>query len=270
MSRTSAAPAVAALAALSTLPGCGGDQDARQADPFAAIEKKPAPDSRPAHAAPRWEHLATWTGDGPATKRLTIGKRAIQWRARWRCRSGDFEIAVSPPPLDRRPIARSECPESGRGVSIESGELGVAVRASGAWRVVIEQQVDTPLKEPPFAGMTRANLLVQGRFYEVDRPGSGTASLYRLPSGRLGLRLDGFRTAPNIDLFVWLSEAHRPKTTAAAARAPHVVAAPLKATIGDQNFVLPARASPERIRSIVIWCEPVQNVYTAAALRRAG
>ena len=66
---------------------------------------------------------------------------------------------------------------------------------------------------------------------------------------------------------MWLSEAARPRTTKQAVRADHREFAPLKATIGSQNYLLPKDADADSIRSIVIWCEPVRIAYTAAALR---
>jgi hypothetical protein len=53
-----------------------------------------------------------------------------------------------------------------------------------------------------------------------------------------------------------------------ANRAPHTVLRGLKSTLGDQNYVLPAGTRAGRVRSIVIWCEPIRIAYTAATLRR--
>ncbi len=42
----------------------------------------------------------------------------------------------------------------------------------------------------------------------------------------------------------------------------------LEATLGDQNYLLPRDVDASKLRSIVIWCEPVQIAYTAATLTR--
>jgi hypothetical protein len=42
----------------------------------------------------------------------------------------------------------------------------------------------------------------------------------------------------------------------------------LKATRGEQNYLLPAGLRADRVRSVVVWCVPVRIAYTAAALRR--
>ncbi|MBA3746209.1 MAG: hypothetical protein H0W96_01790 [Solirubrobacterales bacterium] len=59
----------------------------------------------------------------------------------------------------------------------------------------------------------RDKVLARGSFYKIERKGRGSATLYRLPGGRLALRMADFATESNTDLFVWLSEARRPRTT---------------------------------------------------------
>jgi hypothetical protein len=113
-----------------------------------------------------------------------------------------------------------------------------------------------------------AEVVASGDFYPIDKRGEGRAVLHELPSGRLALRLEGFATFANTDLFVWLSEARRPETTQQVLRSDHTELALLKSTIGDQNYLLPEDADADDIRSIVIWCEPVRNAYTAARLQR--
>lgn len=113
-----------------------------------------------------------------------------------------------------------------------------------------------------------AKVLARGKFFEIERKGRGSATLYRLPGGRLALRMANFATDSNTGLFVWLSEARRPRTTRSAFRARHSEIALLKSTLGDQNYLLPRSIDASRIRSVVIWCAPVQIAYTAATLRR--
>ncbi len=109
-------------------------------------------------------------------------------------------------------------------------------------------------------------MIAQGTFYRVEVRGEGTAKLYRLPDGKRILRFEGFQTGENTDLFVWLSEAAKPATSAQAVGTPHVELTNLKSTIGNQNYEIPASIPTEKIKSIVIWCQPVQIAYAAAAL----
>ena len=199
-----------------------------------------------------------------------MSKRAIQWRARWRCSRGKLGLSVSPRPRSSPERAGGRCPDRGQATWIQSGRQRLGVKAAGRWRVVVEQQVDTPLREKPLAAMRAqgARVLARGRFYRVERRGRGRAALYRLPNGRHALRFENFTTSSNTDLFVWLSEAAKPRTTKQAVRAPYRELTLLKSTLGDQNYLLPRGLDVGRFRSIVIWCEPVSIVYTAAALRR--
>lgn len=253
------------VAAALGVAGCGGE-DSRQengADAFSAVERRAADSGRGRRAAPRWEVVAELSNRSSASRRVEIGERAIQWRARWRCRRGDFELAV-----DGETVARDACPGRGMKSAIETGPIRLEVKASAPWRLVVEQQVDTPLREPPLEAMRApgADVLARGRFYPNERRGEGTASLYRLPSGRLALRLDGFDTSANTDLFVWLSEARRPRSTRQALRSRYVELALLQSTLGSQNYLLPPGFDAARAASVVIWCEPIRIAYTAATL----
>ena len=264
----------AALAGASVLPGCGGggDEADPKADPFDPVERRAERTERSIRAAPRWEPVKTLRGSGDTIAEVDIAAEAIQWRVRWRCEKGRFSVALRPPPKGE--VGGSgRCPGKRTVELFGSGRVKLDVRASSRWRMVIEQQVDTPLREPPLPAMraSGATVLARGRFYPLERRGRGAALLYRLPDGRTALRLDGFRTSANTDLFVWLSRDPRPKSTVAALRAPHEVIGPLRSTLGDLNYVLPKGTDVDGARSVVIWCEPVRIAYTAASLvRRSG
>jgi hypothetical protein len=251
---------------------CGGSEDkpAKRVDPFSVVPTQPS-DSAAARrqAAPRFEPIATLTGSGPATRAFTVTRGAIQWRARWRCERGPLRLSATET-AGRATVTRAACPRSGERSGVRTGRVALDIRTPGRWRVVVEQQVDTALHEPALAAMRApdARVLARGRFYDIERFGRGQALLYELAGGRLALRLTGFVTSANTDLFVWLSSADGPRTTVAARRARHSVLAPLKSTLGEQNYLLPIGASAAEARSVVIWCEPVQIAYTAAVLRR--
>ena len=262
--------ATAALLALALgAAGCGSDEEEPEgADPFTEVQQESA---RPTElrAAPRWEEVATGTGSGPGAISFTVSPRAIQWRARWSCESESFALTASARD-GRRAIADASCPDEGTAQGFRTGALELGVRTPDRWRLAVEQQVDTPIDEPPLEEMEAddARVIAKGAFYEIDRRGDGTASLYRLGNGRLALRLDGFKTAAENDLFVWLSRASRPRTTVEAEAKTHTVLRSLKSSAGNQNYLLPEGFDTQDLQSIVIWCEPVQQAYTAATLRR--
>ena len=249
------------------LAGCGEDAEPR-VDPFTRIERDFEPPDPGARAAPHWASLRDLRGKGATTTTVDIDPGAIQWRLRWTCSDGEFAVKITPRPPDAE-NAMSRCPGSDEATYIGAGEHELAVSAQGRWKLSVEQQVDTPVREPALSGMTPKRRLAQGAFARVERTGEGSAALYKLPSGRLAVRLEDFVTEPNTDLFVWTSPLRAPKSTRQILDAPHRSIAELKATVGDQNYLLPPSVSAKEVASIVIWCEPVRIAYTAAPLRAA-
>lgn len=252
------------------LAGCGGDEQAKRADPFVAARQGLTP-SAARKAAPRWESVASLNGSGPASRRIQISQRALQWRVRWRC-SGDKRISFSTttaPPGAGSPTG-ARCPGTGTRRWSELGPVELGVEAEGRWSAAVEQQFDTALREPPLAQMRSpaARELRRGRFARIEGRGTGTARLYRLPSGRLALRLEQITLPPTAGMFVWLSRTRDPTTTKEAIGVSPVRLGPIKSTLGDQNYVLPADLSADVVRSVVIWYEPTQTAYIAAALSR--
>ena len=260
-----------ALLLVLPLAACGGGSgdDARSPATTAA----PSGDTSPTTAAPgaraaaRWETVTTFNGSGRfQTPEFTILPSAIQWRVRYTCSTGSLRITSDPPPRRPAPVVDAACPKEDAGYSIVTGAVRLSVEATGDWKAVVDQQVDTPLEEPLLAGMTPDRVVSSGSFYKVEVRGEGSAKLYRLGDGRRILRFEGFATGENTDLFVWLSEARRPMTSSEALNAPHVEIGNLKSTLGTQNYEIPASVPTEKIRSIVIWCQPVAIAYAAAGL----
>lgn len=263
-----------ALAALAVLSGCGGDGNKPGPDPFTKVEQteKGRVARAKATVAPHWETVTSLRGSGDASRAVRISRTAVQWRVRWRCSRGDFSLELTPRPREGNPFGKGSCPGKGRALAIDTGTLRLRVKAEGPWSATVQQQVTKPLADPPLPAMRSAGarVLARGRFYPIERRGRGKVKLYRLAGGRLALRFERFTTSANTDLFVWLSEARRPRTTEQTLRSRHDQIALLKATGGSQNYLLPKSADASSIRSVVIWCEPVQIAYTAATLRAHG
>ncbi len=225
-------------------------------------------------SAPRWETVTTFNGTGnETTPTFDILKGAIQWRARWKCETGHLRVD-SDPKRSRHPQATvdSPCsvstdkPDKAVGYGIVDGTVKLIVQATSAWEITVDQQIDTPLVEPPLPGMDTGKVLGQGEFYNVEMKGKGTAKLFELPDGALALRLEQFEVSSNTDLFVWVSESPAPKTSKDAVDSPYVELGNLKSTVGSENYLLPAGLTRDKIKSIVIWCAPVRIAYTAAVL----
>jgi hypothetical protein len=249
------------------LAGCGdgsdGETSSRAPATTAAPADAPTTTAAGPRSAARWETVTTFNGSGAfQTPEFTILPTAIQWRVRFTCTAGTLRIESNPPPRRPGPVVDATCPKEDVGYSI----VRMQIQATGAWKAVVDQQVDTPLDEPLLPGMTPDRVIAQGSFYKVEVRGEGTAKLYRLPDGKRILRFENFQTGENTDLFVWLSEAPKPANSAQAVGTPHVEISNLKSTIGTQNYEIPASIPTEKIKSVVIWCQPVQIAYAAVAL----
>lgn len=243
--------------------------DAGVAIPNAAVAA-PAHDIR---SQPWWQPLATLQGEGAATtEEFSVDPHALQWRVNWRCEDGALRVIPAQPSGQAlpRPLADATCPGEGTGYSVQTGTLALQVSGTGPWQMTVEQQVDTPLVEPPPPGMDSpdAQVLATAAMYDVDREGEGTVRIVSLPDGRRVLRLEDFFVSINSDLEIWLSEHPNPETTPEAASAGHHQVSFLKATVGDMNYELPPDVDLERYQSIVIWCELTSNAYAAATLGR--
>lgn len=218
-------------------------------------------------AAPRWEQVRVVSGNSNQEIAVTISPRAIQWRVKWTCDGGNLLITSTPAPVRPGPLVNSNCPAGGEGFDRKTGDVKLSIQGSGPWKATVEQQVDTPLDEPPLPEMASAQVLAKGDFYNVEKTGKGTVILYQLADGRRVLRIEpGFEVLNDPDLVIWLSEAENPKTSKAMADAPHVELQALKSTRGSQNYFIPDNLPITSIRSVGLYCVPVPSIYIAAAL----
>lgn len=245
----------------------GGDDAPQEASAsFIPISKGSIPKNE-RHAQARWVHLATFTGAGAADETFDVAEDAIQWKADWRCSSGNLRMSVGRNSEPGKLFADTSCPDAGTETSTGDGPAELQVSASGPWRVVLSQQVDTALEEPPLDGMTKTSLLARGRVHPIQKRGEGSVSLHRLENGRLALRFEDFYTSPSPGLELWLSRAKNPNSTLAAREATHVNAGTPRSTFGSFNQVLPAEVGAEDFDSILIWCPTVKIAFSAAPLR---
>ncbi len=259
---------VVCLAAVTGACGSGAKKVASGPDTTVAPGGPDTTDSAP-KAAARWESVTTLSGAaGTASPTFDILVGAIQWRARYDCASGALKVETTPPPRRPGPIIDTPCPKTGEGFSIVTGSIKLTVTATGPWKLVVDQQVDTPLNEAPLPSMATARVLSQGPFYNVEKNGEGTARVYRLADGTNALRIENLMVNQNTDLFVWLDEAKSPKTSRDVSSAQYWVLGNLKSTVGSQNYTIPANIPIDRVNSVVIWCEPVAIAYAAASLAK--
>jgi hypothetical protein len=218
---------------------------------------------------PWWQGVADLKGNGSTTPAgFTIDGGAIQWRVRWHCDGAHLTVHAA----DRsRPLFDAACPGDGQGYANGGGPKTLSVTADGAWKLVVEQQVDVPLVEPPLASMSApgSKVVASGELYRIDQSGTGRVSIYRLADGGYALRLDDFFVTANVDLEIRLSPLEAPHSTDQYLSAPSEKAAPLDITAGSLNFPVPAGLDPTRYRSVVVWCPLINSAYAAATLAPA-
>ncbi|MEX0658838.1 MAG: DM13 domain-containing protein [Egibacteraceae bacterium] len=216
-------------------------------------------------SSPWWQEVARLDGDGPDTATVALDEGALQWRAAWTCEGGSLVVS---PDSDREPLVEATCPAEGAGFSTSTGPVGLEVEADGPWTLVIEQQVDVPLVEPPLDAMTAADTVAvaTGSFYDMDQTGRGEMVVYRLADGGHALRLEEFFVTQNVDLEIHFSPLDAPRTTDEFLGARSEKVADLEITAGSMNFTVPDGVDPGEYRSVVIWCPPLQSAYAAATL----
>lgn len=234
---------------------------------FSRVDSAPATATKSVlRSQPWWQRVGRYRGVGPSAANLfRIGDGAIQWRATWSCQSGRFIVREAG---QERPLIDEPCAGRGTKELTNRPRGGLQVVADGRWTVLVEQQVDVPLVEPPLAAMTAAasQTVATGSFYRIDQVGRGRLTIYRLANGRYALRLSDFYVTANIDLEIRFHPLRKPRTTGQYLSAPSKFVAPLDVTTGSMNFLVPAGVDPRRYRSVVIWCPLITSAYAAATL----
>ena len=231
----------------------------------------PPPPGGAQKSQPYWVPITSFTGTGnTTTKSFTVDNGALQWRVSWHCDAAPFTVvAVNAAGVaSTRKLADAlSCPTDSQGFSADKGAQTLKVTTSGAWKIDVDQQVDTPLVEPVPASLTSAKVIGTATLYNVDKTGTGTAKIYQLPDGSKMIRLENFFVTINSDLEIRLSELAAPKSTDEVEKAPFKVVAPLKATVGSMNYDVPKDIDVSKYKSIVIWCEITRNAYAAASIK---
>ncbi|MCX6396922.1 MAG: DM13 domain-containing protein [Propionibacteriales bacterium] len=109
-----------------------------------------------------------------------------------------------------------------------------------------------------------------GRFVNAEHETNGTARIIELADGRRYLRLEGFSTSDGPDVHVWLSEATAGGSWGKYDDNGYVKLGELKATDGNQNYLIPAGADISSMRSAVIWCDRFNVAFGAAPVKLAA
>ena len=111
-------------------------------------------------------------------------------------------------------------------------------------------------------------VVATGEFTDADaiHKGSGRAILYALPDGRHVLRFEDFRTTNGPALVVYLANHPSPASAADVTDQGYLSLGELKGNVGNQNYPIPADVDVAGYRSVVIWCELFDVLFSPAAL----
>lgn len=128
---------------------------------------------------------------------------------------------------------------------------------------------DQVMDEPMNMAMAETPLVVAvGSFSDADaiHKGSGDARLYRLPDGSHVLRFEDFAVTNGPALVVLMSSAARIESSDDVKRSRYIKLGKLKGNKGNQNYLIPASIDPGNFRSVVIWCDLFDVLFSPATL----
>ena len=110
--------------------------------------------------------------------------------------------------------------------------------------------------------------LSRGSFRDADavHKGSGTATVYELPTGQHVIRLEEFRVTNGPALVVYLAKHPDPASADDVIDGGFINLGELKGNVGSQNYVVPEEAAIDEFSSVVIWCELFSVLFSPAAL----
>jgi hypothetical protein len=129
--------------------------------------------------------------------------------------------------------------------------------------------IPAPEDEQDLPAMQGPEIYARGEFTEIDavRRAVGTVTVYQEADGSWLIWLDGFQVRNGPQLHLFLSANPEP-------RVPEQVRegglafdwGPLKGTIGNQHYQLPAGFDMDAVSSVVIFSIPYQEVFSSAEL----
>ncbi|MDR6687189.1 hypothetical protein J2Y41_002752 [Arthrobacter sp. 1088] len=105
-----------------------------------------------------------------------------------------------------------------------------------------------------------------GNFQSQEHQTSGTAQLLELPDGSRVLRLENLASSDGPDVKVWLSSLEAGGDWYKYRSGRYVDLGPIKATHGNQNYVIPSGVDVSGLSSVVLWCDRFSVAFGSAQL----
>jgi hypothetical protein len=146
--------------------------------------------------------------------------------------------------------------------------VGAAIVAVGllavAWFLVSPLFIRSTLVE---TAKPQATAVGRGSFNEIDvvHKGRGTATVSRLPDGRLHVQLDDFSVTNGPDLWVYVSR-HSVPSGHAQVVDEGLALGKLKAPEGAFGYETEATVDPAQVKSVVIYCYTFRTIFSVATL----
>ena len=141
----------------------------------------------------------------------------------------------------------------------------VPVTAGGAAQTLTDGMTHDPT--PPVSPVVGPRTLATGTFVDGEHATSGRARVLQLADGARFLRLERFSTSDGPDVHVWLTDQEAGGSDwGKYDDGRHLALGMLKATDGNQNYVIPAGARLTGLTSVVIWCDRFNVAFGSAPL----
>ncbi|WP_426996175.1 DM13 domain-containing protein [Pseudarthrobacter sp. N5] len=114
-----------------------------------------------------------------------------------------------------------------------------------------------------------SRVLTTGQFQSQEHTTTGTASLVELPDGTLIVRLENLASSDGPDVKVWLSGLEAGGDWFKYRSGNYMDLGAIKATHGNQNYVVPAGTDLSHLSTVVLWCDRFSVAFGSAALAAA-
>ncbi len=119
----------------------------------------------------------------------------------------------------------------------------------------------------PLAASAAPQAISTGAFVSGAHDTAGTATIYKLDDGSRIVRLENFTTSNGPAVHVVLTDHAVSGVGVDVLNAKSIDLGDLKATSGNQNYVIPADAKLDDIKAVSIWCERFHVNFGAATLK---
>jgi hypothetical protein len=110
-------------------------------------------------------------------------------------------------------------------------------------------------------------LIAQGEFYELGHNGQGSVAIYKRADGSSVLRLENFQVDEGGELHVVLTSQNQIQNSKEAQLEAMIDLGPLKASVGNQNYIVPVGLDLNEIHSVLIWSTSTSEAFIVASLQ---